>query len=70
MIEMKSMTTMTLFDWEQRKPNNFLTESKIIGHKGNQAKKLTVKLWGKGIQEKQNTYSGFLLRRWLYRNKL
>lgn len=58
MIEMKSMTTMTLFDWEQRKPNNFLTESKIIGHKGNQAKKLTVKLWGKGIQEKQNTYSG------------
>ena len=49
---------MTLFDWEQRKPNNFLTESKIIGHKGNQAKKLTVKLWGKGIQEKQNTYSG------------
>ena len=45
-------------DWEQRKPNNFLTESKIIGHKGNQAKKLTVKLWGKGIQEKQNTYSG------------
>lgn len=49
---------MTLFDWEQRKPNNFLTESKIIGHKGNQAKKLTVKLWGKGIQEKQNAYSG------------
>ena len=45
-------------DWEQRKPNNFLTESKIIGHKGNQAKKLTVKLWGKGIQEKQNAYSG------------
>ncbi len=49
---------MTLLDWEQRKPNNFLTESKIIGHKGNQAKKLTVKLWGKGIQEKQNAYSG------------
>ena len=45
-------------DWEQRKPGDFLVESKIIGHKGDKAKKLTVKLWGKGVQEKQDILSG------------
>lgn len=45
-------------EWEQRKPGDFLVESKIIGHKGDKAKKLTVKLWGKGVQEKQDILSG------------
>ncbi|WP_270457081.1 restriction endonuclease subunit S [Lactobacillus gasseri] len=45
-------------EWEQRKPGDFLFESKIIGHKGDKAKKLTVKLWGKGVQEKQDILSG------------
>lgn len=36
----------------------FLTLSKIPGHTGANAKKLTVKLWGKGIVEKSEVYSG------------
>ncbi len=45
-------------DWEQRKLGDFLTISKIPGHTGINAKKLTVKLWGKGIVEKKDIYSG------------
>ena len=37
---------------------DFLTISKIPGHTGINAKKLTVKLWGKGIVEKKDIYSG------------
>ena len=44
--------------WQQRLPKEFLIESKIIGHKGNKAKKLTVKLWGKGIVKKSVTTIG------------
>lgn len=39
-------------DWEQRKCGDVLTESREIGHKGDKAKKITVKLWGKGVYEK------------------
>ena len=45
-------------DWELHKPGDFLFESKIVGHKGDKAKKLTVKLWGKGVQEKQDILLG------------
>lgn len=41
-------------DWEQCKVSEFLTESRELGHKGNDAKKITVKLWGKGVFEKKN----------------
>ena len=44
--------------WEQRKVGDFLTISRISGHTGVDAKKLTVKLWGKGIVEKTGIYSG------------
>ena len=37
---------------------DFLTISKIPGHTGINAKKLTVKLWGKGIVKKKDIYSG------------
>lgn len=45
-------------DWEQRKVGNFLTASRVLGHTGLEAKKLTVKLWGKGVVEKNDLYGG------------
>lgn len=44
--------------WERRKVGDFLTESRIVGHTGQDAKKLTVKLWGKGVVEKTDIFSG------------
>ncbi len=44
--------------WEHHKVGDFLTESRIIGHTGLTAKKLTVKLWGKGVVEKADVYGG------------
>ena len=44
-------------DWEQRKVGEFLTESREFGHKGDIAHKITVKLWGKGVYEKNDTGS-------------
>ena len=43
--------------WEQRKVGDFLTESRVRGNTGLDAKKLTVKLWGKGVVEK-NDFGG------------
>ncbi|MFI3211323.1 MAG: restriction endonuclease subunit S [Peptostreptococcaceae bacterium] len=45
-------------NWENKKLDNFLTESKIKGNTGEKAKKLTVKLWGKGVVPKQEIYNG------------
>lgn len=45
-------------DWEQRKVGDFLTISRVLGHTGIDAKKLTVKLWGKGVVEKTDLYGG------------
>ncbi len=45
-------------DWEQRKVGNFLSESKIKGSDGSVSKKLTVKLWRKGIVPKEEIYKG------------
>lgn len=39
-------------DWEQRKVGEYLIESREVGHKGDAARKMTVKLWGKGVYEK------------------
>ena len=44
-------------DWEQRKVGEFLTESRESGHKGDIAHKMTVKLWGKGVYEKNDAGS-------------
>lgn len=46
------------YPWEQRKPKNYLRESRILGSTGVDAKKLTVKLWGKGVVEKKESISG------------
>lgn len=39
-------------DWELRKCGDVMDESREIGHKGDKAKKITVKLWGKGVYVK------------------
>ena len=44
-------------EWEEKKLENFCTESRIVGHTGNEARKLTVKLWGKGVVEKNEVGS-------------
>lgn len=44
--------------WKEQALSNYLTESKIIGSEGSKAKKLTVKLWGKGIVAKKELYEG------------
>ena len=38
--------------WEQRKVGELIVESKEKGHTGEQARKLTVKLWGNGVVPK------------------
>ena len=44
--------------WKKHKISDFLTESRVIGNTGLTAKKLTVKLWGKGVVEKSDAYGG------------
>jgi len=44
--------------WEVRKVRDALTESRIQGSNGLDARKLTVKLWGKGIVAKETVYEG------------
>ncbi|MCJ7856681.1 restriction endonuclease subunit S [Lachnospiraceae bacterium NSJ-143] len=41
-------------DWEQHKCGDVLSESREVGHSGDIAKKLTVKLWGKGVYAKDD----------------
>ncbi|EPU6121055.1 restriction endonuclease subunit S [Vibrio parahaemolyticus] len=45
-------------DWEEKKLSNFLKESRIKGDSGDKAKKLTVKLWGNGVHEKNEVRDG------------
>ena len=40
--------------WEQHKVGDFLVESRELGAAGDLARKLTVKLWGKGVVEKND----------------
>ena len=45
-------------EWEEKKIGDFLNESRISGHTGKRAKKLTVKLWAKGIVPKESYLQG------------
>lgn len=45
-------------EWQENELNQFLTESRDLGSKGNTAKKITVKLWGKGVFEKNDEIKG------------
>jgi type I restriction enzyme S subunit len=44
--------------WKERPLGNFLSESRLPGSKGNVAKKITVKLWGNGVFEKNDAIQG------------
>lgn len=45
-------------EWEEKKLGEFLTESRLAGSDGAKARKITVKLWGKGVYEKQDKIQG------------
>lgn len=45
-------------EWEESIVGRLLTESCQLGSKGDKAKKITVKLWGKGVFEKEETIKG------------
>jgi type I restriction enzyme S subunit len=45
-------------DWEEKKIGDFLVESRIKGDTGDLAKKLTVKLWGRGVFFKKDVTPG------------
>jgi type I restriction enzyme S subunit len=45
-------------DWEEKKIGDFLVESRIKGDTGDIAKKLTVKLWGRGVFAKKDVTEG------------
>jgi type I restriction enzyme S subunit len=44
--------------WTESPLGTFLTESRLPGSKGNLAKKITVKLWGNGVFEKNEAIQG------------
>jgi len=44
--------------WTEKRLGRFLTESRLAGNKGNIAKKITVKLWGNGVFEKNEAAQG------------
>jgi type I restriction enzyme S subunit len=45
-------------EWKRYKLANFLTESRVEGNSGKVARKITVKLWGKGVFAKQESIKG------------
>jgi type I restriction enzyme S subunit len=45
-------------EWHERPLGDFLSESRLPGSKGNVAKKITVKLWGNGVFEKNDAIQG------------
>ncbi|EPE1755403.1 restriction endonuclease subunit S [Enterococcus faecalis] len=55
------------YNWELCKVKDFLIESKIKGSNGKIAKKLTVKLWRKGIVAKEEVYEGSLATQYYVR---
>lgn len=44
--------------WEVKKLGEVFKESRILGSKGDKAKKITLKLWGKGVVEKKEYIEG------------
>lgn len=55
-------------DWDRRSIGSFLVESRIPGTHGAEAKKLTVKLYGKGVIPKTETRAGSIATKY-YRRK-
>ena len=44
--------------WKERPLSKLMSESRLPGSKGNVAKKITVKLWGNGVFEKNGSSPG------------
>jgi len=44
--------------WPLNKINRYLTESRVKGSRGDEAQKITVKLWGKGVYAKEESIQG------------
>lgn len=57
-IRFKDDNNQAFPDWSDTPVSEFMTESKLLGSKGDQAKKLTVKLWGKGVFAKDESQKG------------
>ncbi len=55
--------------WEEKKLEEFLTESRIKGSNGDIVKKITVKLWGKGVFGKEGLNIPLSLTYWLKEKK-
>lgn len=55
--------------WEQRKIGDFAKESSILGHNGSEAKKLTVKLHCKGVEESADYQLGSCNTRYYIRKE-
>jgi type I restriction enzyme, S subunit len=54
--------------WGERPLSEFMSESRLAGSKGNVAKKITVKLWGNGVFEKNDTIQGSINTQYFRRN--
>lgn len=55
--------------WETRPLSSYLSESFVIGNTGNVAKKITVKLWNKGVVAKKEIHRGSENTRYYKRKK-
>ena len=55
--------------WETRALSSYLSESFVIGNTGNVAKKITVKLWNKGVVAKKEIHRGSENTRYYKREK-
>jgi type I restriction enzyme S subunit len=54
--------------WGERPLSEFMSESRLPGSKGNVAKKITVKLWGNGVFEKNDAIQGSINTQYFRRN--
>lgn len=54
--------------WSLKKLGDYLTESRLMGSRGNVAKKITVKLWGNGVVEKNEAVQGSVNTQYFQRN--
>ncbi|WP_435235280.1 hypothetical protein ACR30L_16170 [Psychromonas sp. PT13] len=57
-IRFKSSDGKPYPNWKDKKVGDFMTESRIKGNSGKYAKKITVKLWGKGVFAKSDKKQG------------
>lgn len=55
--------------WKEKGIHNFLTESCVLGSGGDRARKITVKLWGKGVHEKSEALKGSANTQYYKRSK-